>query len=198
MLVYQQGISNRSLIMTSYKQLVKTIYIPKVHQNYRISWNKCPPSNKHPISNNHPPQISAPSLSLIAGIQGKPVSIATLLITLCVNCIMGLRYRGTTGERNNSPPLNLAPSFCWAPILLAATEKHPGAYWWKYGINIFLPSYQAFIHPCLRCAKIAIFGVYSMPRFLPYQLETWPQVYNQMFRMTKRYLSSMVLCEQNT
>ena len=124
MLVYQQGISNRSLIMTSYKQLVKTIYIPKVHQNYRISWNKCPPSNKHPISNNHPPQISAPSLSLIAGIQGKPVSIATLLITLCVNCIMGLRYRGTTGERNNSPP---PPQL--STLLLLST--HPFSRNWK-------------------------------------------------------------------
>ena len=42
-----------------------------------------------------PPRISAPSpppsLFFIVGIQGKPVSIASLLITLCVNCIMELR-----------------------------------------------------------------------------------------------------------
>ena len=44
-------------------------------------------------------------------IQGKPVSIATLLITLCVNHIMGLRYRGTTGELNKHPPFTKHPSF---------------------------------------------------------------------------------------
>lgn len=43
-----------------------------------------------------------------------------------------------------------------------------------------------------------MFGVHNVPRFLPYQLKIWPQVYNQIFWMAKHYLSSMILCEQNT
>ena len=59
-------------------------------------------STHHPgqISKQGPRQISllllpSPSLSLIVGlhVQGKPISIATLLITLCVVCIMELRYQ---------------------------------------------------------------------------------------------------------
>ena len=62
----------------------------------------------HPLGQKH--QTSAPSpppsLSLIhiVGVHGKPVSIATLLITLCVNCRMGLRCAWlSTGELNKRP-----------------------------------------------------------------------------------------------
>ena len=51
---------------------------------------------KAPLYQTSVPQISAPSpssaISLIVGNQGKSVSVANLLITLCVNHMMGLRY----------------------------------------------------------------------------------------------------------
>ena len=67
--------------------------------------------SERPISNKHPSRISAPSPPITVFIQGKPVSIATLLITLFVNHIMGLRYRGTTRELNKYLPLTKYPSF---------------------------------------------------------------------------------------
>ena len=68
---------------------------------HRIFSNKRPPPNEHPPprpkyqtsapSNNLPPL--AQHFLLMEGIQRKAVSIATLLITLCVNCTeMRLTY----------------------------------------------------------------------------------------------------------
>ena len=57
-----------------------------------FSYTVFPRINAHPLISTHP-RISAPLPPLpdhffIVGIQGKPVSIASLMITLCVNCIM--------------------------------------------------------------------------------------------------------------
>ena len=57
-----------------------------------FSYTVFPRINAHPLISTHP-RISAPLPPLpdhffIVGIQGKPVSIASSMITLCVNCIM--------------------------------------------------------------------------------------------------------------
>ena len=39
-----------------------------------------------------PPSLPSPITFFIARVQGKPVSIATILITLCVKRTMELRY----------------------------------------------------------------------------------------------------------
>ena len=57
-----------------------------------FSYTVFPRINAHPLISTHP-RISAPLPPLpdhffIVGIQGKPVAIASLMITLCVNCIM--------------------------------------------------------------------------------------------------------------
>ena len=77
----------------------------QVIKKYHISSNKCPRTNRAlprsstytpglSIKQVHPPQITvplpSPSLFLTVQIQGKPVSIATLLITLSVNNTMEL------------------------------------------------------------------------------------------------------------
>ena len=57
-----------------------------------FSYTVFPRINAHPLISTHP-RISAPLPPLpdhffIVGIQGNPVSIASSMITLCVNCIM--------------------------------------------------------------------------------------------------------------
>ena len=84
----------------------------RIFSNERPRCNKHPPTRpKHQTSAPSPP----PSLSLIhiAGIHGKPVSIATLLITLCVNCIMApeLKYAWLPTEELNKRPIHFFPVY---------------------------------------------------------------------------------------
>ena len=91
-------------------------------------------SNKRPRCNKHPPtrpkhQTSAPSpppslyLIHIAGIHGKPVSIATLLITLCVNCIMDPELITDYPQKNLISALYI--SFLFTPDGISSAPHPP-------------------------------------------------------------------------